>query len=60
MLHACADELFVGSPGEKIAQLNGVQLEVNRACANLTQAMILTDVGYERSPLGARRIAACH
>ena len=57
---ARADELFVGVADEA-AFVNGVRLHgPDRSVASLDKAMVITDVGYERSPKGARRLAACH
>jgi fructose-1,6-bisphosphatase/inositol monophosphatase family enzyme len=58
------DELFVGIASEGKAFVNGERLrscEETGAPASLeAKAVVLTDVGYERSEEGARRIAACH
>lgn len=53
------DELFVGVAAEG-AYLNGVRMRADAKRTALDKAMVLTDVGYERSPKGARRLAACH
>lgn len=58
------DELFVGVASEGKAFVNGERLhhcdETGAPSSLHDKAVILTDVGYERSELGARRIAACH
>ena len=54
-----ADELFVGVASEA-AYCNGERLAANSSCSSLETAMIITDVGYERSGKGAKRLAACH
>ena len=53
------DELFVGVSAEG-AYLNGVRMRADAKRTALDKAMVLTDVGYERSAKGARRLAACH
>ena len=53
------DELFVGIASEG-AFVNGVPLCADSTCVTIDKAMVLTDVGYERSAKGARRLAACH
>ena len=53
------DELYVGVASEG-AYLNGARIQSSGFCTELTQAMVLTDVGYERSQKGAQRLAACH
>jgi len=53
------DELFVAVASEA-AYCNGVRLQAQSSCRGLEKAMVFTDVGYERSAKGARRLAACH
>lgn len=53
------DELFVGISSEA-SYCNGVRMRAERSVTTLEKAMVLTDVGYERSAVGARRIAQCH
>ena len=53
------DELYCGLASEG-AYLNGSRLQADAARTTLEKAMVLTDVGYERSKQGARRISACH
>ena len=50
------DELFVGIADEG-AYLNGRRLQVD-GCTTLETAMVLTDVGYERSAEGVRKMSA--
>ena len=50
------DELFVGVVGEG-AFLNGRRMRVD-GCESLQRAMVLTDVGYERSDAGVARISS--
>ena len=42
------------------AYCNGTRLAADASCTSLERAMVITDVGYERSAKGARRLAACH
>ena len=51
------DELFVGIASEA-AYLNGQRL-CAAAAPSLEKALVITDVGYERSEVGARRLGAC-
>jgi len=53
------DELFVGVAAEG-AYMNGTRIRADASRTAIDKAMVLTDVGYERSAKGARRIAACH
>jgi len=53
------DELFVGITGEG-AYCNGRRLQADASRTTLDKAMVITDVGYERSAKGARRLSACH
>jgi len=53
------DELFVGVATEG-AYVNGARMHADASRTAIDKAMVLTDVGYERSAKGARRIAACH
>ena len=59
MVSLCADELFVGVASEA-AYCNGARLCADSSCAGLEKALVVTDVGYERSAKGARRLAVCH
>lgn len=52
------DELFVGLHGQG-AYLNGRRLRVD-GCSRLSQAMVLTDPGYERSAEGVARMAKAY
>ena len=57
------DELYVGIASEAAAYLNGSPLprvDDDAEVTALDKAMVLTDVGYERSAEGARRLAMCH
>ena len=51
-------ELYVGVAGGG-AYRNGERLRADGRKA-LGQAMVLTDVGYERSPLGVARLSAAY
>jgi len=53
------DELFVGVATEG-AYVNGSRMSAASGTTPLSKAMVITDVGYERSPRGSRRLAACH
>jgi len=53
------DELYVGVATEG-AYLNGARMRADINRTSIDKALVLTDVGYERSRKGARRIAACH
>ena len=52
-----ADELFVGVATEA-AYCNGHLMHASDT-SSLDKAMVITDVGYERSVQGARRLTAC-
>lgn len=69
------DELYVGIASANKAFLNGAKLAAavspsdtlrSPSAASLAsspmldKAMVLTDVGYERSAMGSKRLAACH
>lgn len=53
------DELFVGLASEG-AYCNGRRMAPARGCTTLDRALVITDIGYERSAKGARRLATCH
>ena len=66
--HPMMDELFVGLTAAAAAPalsadahgsyLNGARLSADRATTAMGGAMVLTDVGYERSAEGVRKIGA--
>ena len=55
--HAAADELYVGAPSAGGAWLNGERIAPDGATA-LPEALVATDVGYERSAEGIQKLCA--
>jgi len=54
--HPGCDELFVGL-ADHGSFLNGTRLQADHGTTALGEAMVLTDVGYERSEAGVRKIS---
>ena len=53
------DELFLGVAGVA-AYCNGEPIHADATCTTLSDALVCTDLGYERSQAGVARIASVH